>query len=208
MHAILSRRAALQGVAVLVASPATAKTLGFTQPLTMGPFYPLQKPADRDTDLTHVRGHNRRALGEVIEVTGRVINTRGQPIAGAHIELWQANAAGRYFHPSDKNTAPLDPNFQGYASFHASQSGDYRYLTIKPGAYPGPRGMRTPHIHLEVVGKFDRLVTQMFFPGELLNATDVVMKDLDDPTTGLAIPAGVSETGVERFRWDIILHTG
>lgn len=133
---------------------------------------------------------------------------RGDPVARAVIEIWLANAGGRYLHPSDTNTATLDYDFQGYAKFRADRSGDYRELTIKPGAYPGPRGMRAPHIHLDVEGRFDRLVTQMFFPGEPLNATDIVMRDLDDPATGLATPIGRSAAGVEAFQWNIVLHTG
>lgn len=209
MDALLSRRLLLiEGAATFVATAAAAKPLGFTQPLTMGPFYPLTKPADQDNDLTRVRGHKHRARGEVIEVSGRISNMRDEPVPGALIEIWQANAAGRYFHPSDRNTAPLDIDFQGYAKFRADRGGNYRYMTIKPGAYPGRRGMRTPHIHLDVEGRVDRLVTQMFFPGEPLNATDVVMRDLDDPATGLATRLGASAEGVQRFRWDIVLHTG
>lgn len=174
MDALLSRRLLLvQGTATF-ATAAAAKPLGFTQPLTMGPFYPLTKPAEQDNDLTRVRGHKHRARGEVAEVSGRILNIGGDPVPGALIEIWQANAAGRYFHPSDKNTAFLDPGFQGYANLRADRAGAYRYVTIKQGAYPGPGGMRTPHIHLDVDGRVDRLVTQMFFPGEPLNANDVV----------------------------------
>lgn len=211
MQQILSRRSLmLNGGAALLGShsAAGAAVLKFTQPLTMGPFYPLTKPADQDADLTRVSGHRERAQGSVIEVSGQVTNMRGETVSRAVIEVWQANAAGRYFHPSDRNTAPLDPNFQGYAKIRTDRQGRYRYMTVKPGAYPGPRGMRTPHIHLDVDGRVDRLVTQMFFPGEPLNAKDVVMRDLDDPQRGLAVPAGVAADGVQRFTWDVILHTG
>jgi protocatechuate 3,4-dioxygenase beta subunit len=211
MDLMPSRRALLmQAGSALIVGPAAAKgaALRFTQPLTMGPFYPLTKPADQDNDLTRVQGHKQRASGQTIEVSGRVLNTRGQSVPEARIEVWQANAAGRYFHPSDANPAPLDPNFQGYASFRADRAGNYRYLTVKPGAYPGPRGVRTPHIHLDVDGRIDRLVTQMFFPNESLNATDIIMRDLANPATGIAVPAGLSAAGVQRFKWDIILNTG
>lgn len=207
---IISRRSlAAQLLSVALVSPARAAAkLKATQPLTMGPYYPLSKPADQDTDLTRVRGHAKRAIGEVIEVSGRITDPGGNPVPHARIELWQANAAGRYFHPSDPNEAPLDPDFQGYASFPADATGRYRYLTIKPGPYPGPRGMRTRHIHVDVDGRFDRLVTQMFFPGEALNASDVVMRDLDDPTVCMARAIGRSEANVERFTWDVVLHSG
>lgn len=207
----LTRRSVLvQGATAVLAVPSVASAMPFkfTQPLTMGPFYPLTKPADQDADLTRVNGHRARALGEVIEVSGQVLTIGRKSVPHAIIEIWQANAAGRYFHPSDRNTAPLDPNFQGYSRIQAGRDGRYRYLTVKPGAYPGPRGMRTPHIHLDIDGRVDRLVTQMFFPGEPLNASDVVMRDLDNPASGLATPAGVAADGVQRFTWDIVLHTG
>jgi protocatechuate 3,4-dioxygenase beta subunit len=175
----------------------------------MGPFYPLNKPSDHDADLSLVAGHDRRALGKVIEVTGRVLNVKGDPVPHARMEVWQANAAGRYFHPSDPNTAPLDPNFQGYASFRADAGGRYRYLTIKPGAYPGGRrGMRTPHIHLEIDGRFNRLVTQMFFPGEQLNATDAILQTAINPSEVIATARGPSVAGIERFEWNIVLQSG
>lgn len=211
MHPMVSRRGVLTQVGslvLLVPGLARAAPLKATQPLTMGPYYPLSKPADQDTDLTQVRGHQHRALGDVIEVRGRILTTRGEAVPHARIEIWQANAAGRYFHPSDANTAPLDPNFQGYAAFRADSGGHYRYLTVKPGAYPGPRGMRTPHIHMDVDGRIDRLVTQMFFPNEPLNATDVVMRDVDNPAQVIATPVGLSAEGIQRFNWDIVLHSG
>ena len=206
----LSRRgfAAQLGSLLLATRAGAAVKLPVTQPLTMGPYYPLSKPEDRDTDLTHVRGHSKRAIGPVIEVSGRILDRRGDPVPHARVEIWQANAAGRYFHPSDPNSAPLDPDFQGYAAFRAGADGTYRYVTIKPGPYPGPRGIRTRHIHLDVDGRYDRLVTQMFFPGEPLNAADVVMRDLDTPAVCIARDAGRSAANVERFVWDIVLHSG
>jgi protocatechuate 3,4-dioxygenase beta subunit len=211
MGSNVSRRALLaQAGSLVLVLPGAARAaqLKATQPLTMGPYYPLSKPGDQDTDLTSVKGHAQRALGEVIEVRGRILTPKGEGVPHARIEIWQANAAGKYFHPSDLNTAPLDPNFQGYAAFRADAAGRYRYLTVKPGAYPGPRGMRAPHIHLDVDGRVDRLVTQMFFPGEPLNATDVVMRDVDNPSQAIATQAGFSATGIRWFNWDVVLHTG
>jgi protocatechuate 3,4-dioxygenase beta subunit len=189
--------------------PTTATALTPTQPLTMGPFYPLTKPADNDADLTRVRGHGRRALGKVIDVTGRVLSMKGEPVPNARIEVWQANAAGRYFHPSDSNPAPLDPNFQGYVLLRSDAAGRYRFLTIKPGAYPGGRrGMRTPHIHVQIDGRVNRLVTQMFFPGEPLNANDAILHDAVDPAEVMATAIGRSADGVDRFTWNIVLQSG
>jgi protocatechuate 3,4-dioxygenase beta subunit len=206
----VSRRSVLAQIgstAVLI--PSAAGALTPTQPLTMGPFYPLTRPFDRDADLTRVRGRTGRALGQIIEVSGHVVNVRGDPVPNAKIEVWQANAAGRYFHPSDTNTAPLDPNFQGYALIRTDASGGYRYLTVKPGAYPGGRrGMRTPHVHVEIDGRLNRLVTQMFFPGEALNATDAILRDAVNPAEVTAIVLGRSADGVVRFGWDIVLQSG
>ncbi|HEY0596261.1 hypothetical protein [Sphingopyxis sp.] len=94
-----------------------------------------------------------------------MMDVAGRPVPHARLEIWQANAAGRYAHPSDDNTAPLDPDFQGYASLRADAAGEYRIVTVKPGAYPGGRrGMRAPHIHFDLSGRIDRLVAQCIFP--------------------------------------------
>jgi protocatechuate 3,4-dioxygenase beta subunit len=90
--------------------------------------------------------------------------------------VWQANAAGRYLNPVDKNPAPLDANFLGVASFGVAADGRYRLRTVKPGAYPEPSGtLRTPHIHFDVTNFDCRLITQMYFPGEALNAKDLAI---------------------------------
>jgi protocatechuate 3,4-dioxygenase beta subunit len=134
---------------------------------------------------------------------------KGHSVPHARIEVWQANAAGRYFHPSDTNPAPLDPNFQGFASFHADAAGHYRFLTVKPGAYPGGRrGMRTPHVHLQIDGRSNRLVTQMFFPGEPLNATDAILREAVNPAEVIATDRGPSADGTGLFVWDIVLQSG
>ncbi len=99
---------------------------------------------------------------------GRVLNAGGEPVSGARIEIWQANAHGRYAHPADDNPAPLDPNFQGYAKLLTDADGRYRFKTIKPSAYPAGAFMRPAHIHFDVTGKLDRLVTQMYFPDDPL----------------------------------------
>jgi protocatechuate 3,4-dioxygenase beta subunit len=133
----------------------------------------------------------------------------GRPVPGARLEIWQANAAGRYSHPSDTNSAPLDPNFQGYALLATDAGGGYRFVTVKPGGYPGGhRGMRTPHIHFDVSGQVDRLIAQMYFPDEPLNATDALLRAPLSPEAAIARAAGRGESGVQRYRWDIVLRTG
>jgi protocatechuate 3,4-dioxygenase beta subunit len=163
---------------------------------------------DADNDLTLVRGQKGQATGQIIEVTGRVLDRNGEPVSGAIIEIWQANAGGRYAHPSDTNTAPLDPNFQGFAKLVSGRDGSYRYTTIKPGAYPdGDDSPRPPHIHLDVSGKTDRVVTQMLFPGEPLNETDDVVPHWARPRL-TARPLGQSASGALRLSWNIILESG
>ena len=129
----------------------------------LGPFYPLSD-WPQTTDLTHVSGRSGRAEGQVLNVMGQVLNLSGEPVRNARMEVWQANAKGRYTHPSDTNAAPLDPNFEGTAVLTTDNEGRYRFTTIMPAAYPaGPNLTRPAHIHFQVTGKQDRLVTQMYF---------------------------------------------
>src|SRR5947209_18989533 len=125
------------------------------------------------TDLTRVPGRSGGADGQVLNVMGKVLNLSGEPVRNAKVEVWQANARGRYTHPSDTNPAPLDPNFDGSAVLDTDAEGRYRFTTIKPAAYPaGPNLIRPAHIHFQVSGRQDRLVTQMYFEGDPYNATD------------------------------------
>src|SRR5437764_4833314 len=124
----------------------------------LGPFYPVIKIVEQGADLTVVPGKPGRAAGQIIHVMGRVLNVQGDPVRGARVELWQANARGRYTHASDTNPAPLDPNFEGLAVQTTDRDGRYRFKTVKPGAYPAnPDWMRPPHPHFEVTGKVHRL---------------------------------------------------
>lgn len=174
-----------------------------------GPFYPLTKPADTDIDLTSIAGREGRPAGRIIEVSGRVLDVSGRPVSKARLEIWQANAAGRYAHPSDDNPAPIDPNFQGYALLTTDADGEYRIVTVKPGAYPGGRrGMRAPHIHFDLSGRADRLVAQMYFPDEPLNATDSLLLANIRPSMVVAMATGTDVSGIPRYRWDVVLRTG
>jgi protocatechuate 3,4-dioxygenase beta subunit len=140
-------------------------TLPRTPSGDLGPFYPVEAPLDTDFDLTRVRESGPRARGEIIEISGRVVYRDGTLQANARLEIWQANAVGRYAHPGDTRAdAPLDPNFQGYADIRADANGAFRILTIKPGLYPvGGTFNRSPHIHFDIRGRQRRLVTQMYF---------------------------------------------
>lgn len=145
---------------------------------TEGPFYPVTPQRDKDFDLTKVAGRNSIAQGEVIWVSVHVLDTSGAVIPDAHVELWQANAAGRYRHPRETNTAPLDPNFQGWAITSSGDSGQLKFKTIKPGAYPAADGWsRPPHIHFKASKPgYRALTTQMYFPNEPLNELDLLIR--------------------------------
>lgn len=192
------------------AGAAEEPALRETADLITGPFYPVRKPRDVDADLTRIRGHRNRASGQVVQLSGRVLNLRGEPLRDVHIEIWQANANGRYSHPSDPNTnAALDPDFEGFASIRTDRDGGYAITTIKPGPYPTARGdMRAPHIHFEVRGHTDRKVTQLFFPDEPLNATDRHLNSVRRQDTLLASVSPTSTASVLVATWDVVLTSG
>jgi protocatechuate 3,4-dioxygenase, beta subunit len=138
-----------------------------------------------DHDLT--RKHNGEPLGERIRVTGRVVESDGRPVRSALVEIWQANAAGRYLHAVDQHPAPLDPNFSGAGRCLTDDDGRYEFVTVKPGAYPWknhPNAWRPAHIHFSLFGRAftDRLVTQMYFPGDPLFAYDPIFQSVRDPS--------------------------
>ena len=165
----LSRREILRMSAILGVTSVVSTKCAFAQAALLrtpgqilGPFYPM-KPFDQNADLTKVPGRPGRAEGEILNVMGRVLNLKGEPVRNSKVEVWQSNAHGRYTHPSDTNPAPLDPNFEGSAVLTTDSEGRYRFKTIKPAAYPvGPNTIRPAHIHFEVYGQQDRLVTQMY----------------------------------------------
>jgi protocatechuate 3,4-dioxygenase, beta subunit len=131
------------------------------------------------------RQHGGEPLGERIIVTGRVLDSSGRAVPRALIEIWQANAAGRYVHGRDQHSAPLDPNFTGAGRTMTDENGVYRFVTIKPGAYPWLNhynAWRPAHIHLSIFGTafITRLVTQMYFPGDPLFAFDPVYQSIPD----------------------------
>jgi protocatechuate 3,4-dioxygenase beta subunit len=131
------------------------------------------------------RHHGKEALGERIIVAGRVLDEDGRPVRGAMVEIWQANAAGRYHHPGDQHDAPLDPNFLGRGRVFTDEEGNYRFTTIRPGAYPWrnhPNAWRPVHIHFSLFGAgfAQRLITQMYFPGDPLLAYDPIFLSTAD----------------------------
>ena len=193
--------------------PVFAQALKRTPGEILGPFYPVLRSVDRTTDLTTVKGKSGRAAGQVIYAMGQVLTVDGQPVKGARVELWQANAHGRYTHPSDTNPAPLDPNFEGFAIQDTDAEGRYRFKTIKPGAYPANSNwMRPPHLHFDVTGKVNRVITQMYFPGDPLNEKDLLLQSVRANKDGLIAtvlpPTRDLEPDSLLVVWNIVLDKG
>ncbi|MDD7985342.1 protocatechuate 3,4-dioxygenase [Lentisphaera marina] len=161
-----------------------------------GPFYPSYEIKDKDFDLTKIKGNKDKASGELIEIHGRVFDLDGKIIEDATVDLWQANAVGRYRHPHDDNKAPLDPNFQGWAIVPSGKDGGFKFKTIMPGAYPiGKKRLRPPHIHFKVSKKdYHELTTQMYFPGNELNKKDNLLQKLTKEEQALLIAKKVNSS--------------
>ena len=199
MSATISRRHALQAAgwtatALFTTTTAAQQQRRITVEDIMGPYYPIQRPLDEDADLTRVDGQPGVAQGTRIDLRGRVVDTLGQPVAGAWIEMWQANTHGRYAHATDANeAAPLDPAFQGFGRQETDAEGRFRFLTIVPGAYPigtGPDQLRTPHIHFKVqLDGQDLLTTQLYVAGDPGNERDFLWRRLNaEGRTALTVP--------------------
>jgi protocatechuate 3,4-dioxygenase beta subunit len=160
--------------------------------------------------------HRGAPLGERIIVEGRVLDEAGRPVPGTLIELWQCNAAGRYHHPVDQHDAPLDPNFTGAGQVVSGPDGGYRFLTIKPGAYPwrnAPNAWRPAHIHFGVFGPgfATRIVTQMYFPGDPLLAYDPIFQSTADAAARERLiswydPALSEAEWALGYRFDLVLR--
>jgi protocatechuate 3,4-dioxygenase beta subunit len=149
-----------------------------------GPVYGERALAETDADLT--RQHPGKPIGQRIVVAGRVLGSDGKPLRGQLVEIWQANAAGRYRHDVDTWDAPLDPAFSGAGRCLTDDEGRYRFVTILPGAYPWrnhPNAWRPRHIHFSLFGRAftERLVTQMYFPGDPLLPHDPIFNAVRDP---------------------------
>lgn len=151
-----------------------------TPPQTEGPFYPVVDQTDKDSDLIRIQNSNQIADGKIVIIEGLVRDQNCTPVSGALVEIWQACKSGRYNHPSDPNTAPLDPNFQYWGKAVTDASGFYRFRTIVPGAYPAGQGwVRPPHIHFKIAKLgYMELITQMYFAGESLNEKDLILMKL------------------------------
>lgn len=168
-----------------------------------------------DHDLTKNSIKNGEPIGERIVVHGKVMNEKGQPIPHTLIEIWQANAAGRYVHKVDQHDAPLDPNFLGTGRCMTDSEGNYKFYTIKPGAYPWgnhPNAWRPNHIHFSLFGNeiSSRLITQMYFPGDPLLQYDPIYQAVKTKGRELLISKFDLDSTEPNFalgyRFDIVLR--
>ena len=166
-----------------------------------------------DHDLT--RQHSGEPIGERIVVHGRVLDSDGRAVPDALVELWQANSAGRYAHDRDQHPAPHDPNFTGVGRCLTDSTGAYRFVTIKPGAYPWrnhENAWRANHIHFSVFGRafVQRLITQMYFPGDPLFGQDPIFNAVPEAARGRLISAFDHAATVPEwalaYRFDIVLR--
>ncbi len=189
----------------LVTLPATPTEL-------TGPVFGDRAVGPLDHDLT--RQHDGEPLGERIVVHGQVRDADGRPVPHSLVEIWQANSAGRYAHQVDRHPAPLDPNFTGAGRCLTDDQGRFRFITVKPGAYPWrnhDNAWRPAHIHFSLFGRAftQRLVTQMYFPGDPLFAQDPIFNSVPEAARPLLICRfDLSETVPEwalAYRWDVVL---
>jgi protocatechuate 3,4-dioxygenase beta subunit len=179
-----------------------------------GPLVPSGFIRDGDNDLT-IRGKSE-PLGERMFLEGRLLDADGKPVRRSLVEIWQANASGRYHHPGDTHDAPLDPNFEGIGRTLTDDDGNYRFVTIKPGSYPWPNhayAWRPQHIHFSLLGNapIQRLVTQMYFPGDPLLEIDPIYNSVPDPEARKRMICRLDlRTGKENYalgyRFDIVLE--
>jgi protocatechuate 3,4-dioxygenase, beta subunit len=215
LDSILSRRDLLRGgltvgaigVVALFTPEMFAEELARTPRLTEGPFYPDKLPLDRDNDLVVVSNSLTPAVGVITHLTGRVLDTQGNPIKDADLEIWQVDNNGVYLNTRDSGHRQRDANFQGYGTFTTGNSGEYRFRTIKPVPYSG----RTPHIHLRV-NKSGRemLTTQVFVNGHPQNNGDGVLNGIRDPIDRELVlvdfkPMKDSKIGELAARFDIVI---
>lgn len=179
-----------------------------------GPVYGHDRVGPLDNDLT--KQHAGEPLGERIILSGRLLDENGRPVPHSLIEIWQANSTGRYQHANDQHDAPLDPNFSGYGRAVTDAEGRYRFVTVKPGAYPWRNhhnAWRPQHIHFSLFGPsfMTRLVTQMYFPGDPLLPYDPIFNCVTDQRARDSMVSQFDfETTVPEFalgyKWDIVLR--
>jgi len=211
---MFDRRRWIQGGSLLVAAGWSLRSYGWfaeeltrTPAQTEGPFYPNKLPLDTDNDLIIINNSITPAVGTITHMHGKVMDSKGNPVRNAVVEIWQVDNNGAYLHSGTNNKDKRDGNFQGYGRFLTGLSGEYYFRTIKPVPYPG----RTPHIHVKVrKGDKTLLTTQCYIKGEERNARDGIYRSIRDPKQSAAVTVGFdpltgSKVGELVARFDIVL---
>lgn len=207
----LSRRRLLtqlaSGVFVCASGASFAEELVRTPRQTEGPFYPNKMPLDTDNDLLIISNSLTPAVGEVTHLSGRILDSRGEPIRNALVEIWQVDNKGSYIHTQGLGQNGRDPNFQGYGRFLTGSTGEYYFRTIKPVAYPG----RTPHIHFAIKVKGQsKFTTQCYVKGVSSNDRDGILNEIRDLKQRASVivpfaPLKDSKVGELAARFEVVL---
>jgi len=199
--------AGVVGIGALFTPGVFAQKLIQTPRQTEGPFYPDKMPLDTDNDLLIINDAITPAVGAVTYLSGRILDSRGEPIRSALVEIWQCDNNGAYIHTNSVNRDKRDANFQGFGRFLTGSTGEYLFRTIKPVPYPG----RTPHIHFAVKVKGqEKFTTQCYVKGEPGNERDSVLKGIRDPKARESVivdfaPIKESRVGELAARFDVVL---
>ena len=186
---------------------AFAEQLTLTPKQTQGPFYPDKLPLDTDNDLLTINDTITPAVGDITWLSGRILDSRGEPISNALVEIWQVDNNGAYLHSRTNNKEKRDTNFQGFGRFLTGSSGEYLFRTLKPVPYPG----RTPHIHFAVKLKGrDKFTTQCYIKGNAGNQRDGVLRGIRDPKQLASVmvpfePLKNSKIGELAAHFDIVM---
>lgn len=216
---IKRRELIIGGIGALITGSARAQAapdtrLIVTPPQIEGPFYPYDPPAEIDADLVRLNTDDASALGQVVHLFGTVRRPDGRPYGNVTVELWQADARGKYRHPDDTAGLTRDPKFQGYGRTTTDEAGAFRFRTIRPPAYvidPARDDRRAPHFHLAVSTRgVRRLTTQLYIEGELLNETDRWLHMVADPAQRAALirpleDGAAIERNALRAHYDIVM---
>jgi protocatechuate 3,4-dioxygenase beta subunit len=206
MSSSFGRRSLILGAgASLIGAPSLLHASTMPTPrATEGPFYPTTLPLDQDNDLVSVTGVQAKARGTIAHVSGRVLDSAGNPVSGARVEIWQCDWQGIYLHPRDGGQNRRDTGFQGFGATMTDAGGNYRFRTIRPVAYAG----RTPHIHYKVKNGTRELTTQMYVAGEAGNERDFLYRNLGSAASLVTValaPAPQIEAEAIAGRFDIVL---
>lgn len=195
------------GAAAASAPGVFAQALVETARQTEGPFYPNTMPLDTDNDLLVINDSITPAVGEITNLTGRILSRAGEPLRNITVEIWQVDHHGAYLHAASSNRSKRDRNFQGFGRFLTGSTGEYAFRTVKPVPYPG----RTPHIHVKVKrGDRELLTTQCYIKGHPQNDRDGVLRSIREPRARESVLVDFVAAGggpVHRFnaRFDIVI---